>query len=155
MDNYLNNDIMHPTYLFHGSPKLLEVVEQRQAHDSNGVKENEDYAVFLTSSFIIASAYAFKDSIKKISDGLNWSFDISYDFDTDQVDIRFENVNLDDNLEGYIYVFPFSKEYEHKTRSIQYKCYENIKPIDAVKVKFSDFNSYYQISQTEQRKKAI
>ena len=44
--------------------------EQRLAHDSNGNKENEDFAVFMTSSFIIASAYAFKDKIKELSEGL-------------------------------------------------------------------------------------
>ena len=61
MYKYLGNSIANPKFLFHGSPKKLEVIEQRQAHDSNGTKENEDFAVFMTSSFIIASAYAVKD----------------------------------------------------------------------------------------------
>lgn len=45
------NDIENPKYLFHGSPKLLEMIEQRQSHDSNNNKLNEDFAVFLTPSF--------------------------------------------------------------------------------------------------------
>ena len=65
MNKYFNNDINNPIFLFHGSPKQLETIEQRLAHDSNGNKENEDFAVFMTSSFIIASAYAFKDKIKE------------------------------------------------------------------------------------------
>ena len=46
MDKYLDNSITNPKFLFHGSPKKLEVIEQRQAYDSNGTKENEDFAVF-------------------------------------------------------------------------------------------------------------
>ena len=149
MDAYLSNDLANPTYLFHGSPKLLETIEQRQAHDSNGDVENEDFAVFLTSSFIIASAYAFKDKIKELSDGLNWNFEIGYDADNSDVNIKFENVNIDDNIEGFIYVFPFSNNYEHHGRSIQYKCHENIKPEVVVKVRFEDFKKYYKISNVK------
>ena len=151
MDNYFSNDLANPTYLFHGSPKVLDTIEQRQAHDSNGDAENEDFAVFLTSSFIIASAYAFKDKIKELSDDLDWNFEIGYDADIDEVNIKFENVNIDDNIEGFIYVFPFSENYEHHGRSIQYKCHENIKPVDIIKVKLADFKKYYQICKTKTR----
>lgn len=148
MEEYYNNDINNPKYLFHGSPKLLETIEQRQAHDARGNKYNEDFAVFLTSSFIIASAYAFKDKIKEISSELNWNFDIGYDAETEEVNIIFENVNIDDEMEGYIYVFPFDENYEHYGQSIQYKCHENIKPIDIVKIRFADFKKYYCIKNT-------
>ena len=151
INNYLSNDLTKPKYLFHGSPKLLNTIEQRQAHDSNGNAENEDFAVFLTSSYIIASAYAFKDRLKELSDGLDWNFEIGYDLDRDEVKIKFKNVNIDDDLEGFIYVFPFSEKYEHNERSSQYKCYENIKPIDVVKVKFVDFKKYYQINNQKIR----
>lgn len=143
MDNYYNNDLTMPRYLFHGSPKKLDIIEQRQVHDSNGNKENEDFAVFLTSSFIIASAYAFKDKIKEISHGLDWKFYIGYDSNSKCVDIRFENINVDDDMEGYIYVFDFNNKYEHYENSVQYKCYENIIPNDVIKIKFSDFKKYY------------
>ena len=151
MDAYLNNDLANPTYLFHGSPKLLDTIEQRQAYDSNGNVENEDYAVFLTSSFIIASAYAFKDKIKEMSDGLNWNFEIGYDEDNNEVNIKFENENIGDDIEGFIYVFPFSEKYEHYGRSIQYKCHENIKPVAVVKVRFEDFKGYYKINNAKTR----
>ena len=58
---------------------------------------------------------------------------------------KFENVNIDDDLEGFIYVFPFNGNYEHCEKTIQYKCFNNIKPIDVVKVRFADFKKYYQI----------
>ena len=152
MENYINNSISNPIYLFHGSPKKIDVIEQRQAHDSNNNAENEDFAVFLTSSFIIASAYAFKDSIKELSNGLDWNFEIGYDSDNDKPIIQMNNVNINEDLEGYIYVFPFNNKYEHHTKSIQYKCHENIKPIDVVKIKLSDFIKYYMINENVKSK---
>ena len=146
MNNYLDNSIKNPIYLFHGSPKELDLIEQREAHDSNGNKENEDFAVFLTSSFIIASAYAFKDKIKEFSEGLDWKFDIGYDSNMDEVHIQMDNVNVNDDIEGFIYVFPFSDKYDHTKGSTQYKCHESIKPIDVVKIKFSNYKNYYIIN---------
>ena len=146
MKKYVSNDLNNPKFLFHGSPILLEVIEQRQAHDSTNNPENEDYAVFLTSSFIIASAYAFKDKIKEISEGLEWSFNIGKNIDTDEIFIEMNNIATADDMEGYIYVFPFDETYEHEGRTIQYKCHKNIKPIDTIKIKFSDFKEYYIIN---------
>lgn len=149
MDKYINNDISNPTYLFHGSPKQLNIIEQRQAHDSNNNKENEDYAVFMTSSFIIASAYAFKDRIKEISEGLDWDFEIGMDYENDEIFVIMDSVNVDDELEGYIYVFEYNDTYTHEERSIQYKSHKNIIPIDVVKIKFKYFKNYYNINQKQ------
>lgn len=146
MDKYLDNSLANPTFLFHGSPKKLEVIEQRQAYDSNGIKENEDFAVFMTSSFIIASAYAFKDKIKEMSEGLDWNFKIGIDDDTGKIFVVMDNVNVDDELEGYIYVFDYDDSYTHEGRSIQYKCHKNVVPIDVVSIKFKDFKKYYSIN---------
>lgn len=114
MSNYINNNLNSPKFLFHGSPNQLEVIEQRRAQDSNGNLENEDYAVFMTSSFVIASAYAFKDKIKEISNGLNWNFEIGMDTDKNEIFVIMDNVNVDDELEGYIYVFDYDDSYEHE-----------------------------------------
>ena len=146
MDKYLDNSLISPTFLFHGSPKKLEVIEQRQAYDSNGNKENEDFAVFMTSSFVIASAYAFKDKIKEMSEGLDWNFEIGRDANSDEIFVIMDNVNVDDELEGYIYVFDYDDSYTHEGRSIQYKCHKNVVPIDVVSVKFKDFKNYYSIN---------
>ena len=131
---------------------MLDIIEQRQAYDANNNPENEDYAVFLTSSFLIASAYAFKDTIKKLSDGLKWSFDIGYNAEDDTINIQMDNVNVSDDIIGYIYVFSFNEEYEHHGRSIQYKCHQNIKPIDIVKIRFYDFKDYYSINEKSKKR---
>lgn len=138
MDRYFYNDLNKPKYLFHGSPEKLSVIAPRQSHDANNNKDNIDNAVFLTSSFILASTYAFKDSIKRLSDNLNWNFNIG--FDNNEVFIKMDNVIIDDNLEGYIYVTEYNDKY--KNDNIQYKAYEDIKPIDVIKIKFKDFKRY-------------
>ncbi len=145
LDEYINNDLDNPKYLFHGSPLLLSSLEMRQAYDSNGTMENEDLAVFLTSSFIIASAYAFKDKIKEISRELNYDFEIGRDADSNTLIINMCNVNVDDNMEGYIYVTLYDESFEHHGRSIQYKSHGNIKPIDIVKIRFGDYKQFYNI----------
>lgn len=149
MNKYIYNDINNPKFLFHGSPLKLEIIEQHQAHDSNGNKENEDYAVFMTSSFIIASAYAFKDKIKEMSEGLKWNFEIGKNSDTNQIYVIMDNVNVDDDLEGYIYVFDYNESYTHEGRSIQYKCHDNVVPIDVIKIKFKDLKNYYIINESK------
>lgn len=151
MQSFFSNDLQNPKYLFHGSPYLLDEIEPKRAIDANHNSENEDKAVFLTSSFVLASAYAFKDSIKALSEGLDWNFEIGYDADNDEINILFENVNLDDELEGYIYVFPYNENYKHEGKSIQYKSYDSIKSPVIIKVKFSDFKKYYSINNTKSR----
>lgn len=152
MNKYENNNLQKPEYLFHGSSKLLKIIEQRQAHDLNNNPDNEDFAVFLTSSFIVATAYAFQDKIKKLSEELNCQFEMGYDADNDKIFIKMNNVNIDDNIEGFIYVVPFNENYEHHGRSIQYKCHEDIKPIDVIKVKLSDYKNYYHINNSTKSK---
>ena len=151
MTIYENNDIKNPKYLFHGSPKLLETIEPRQSSDSGNNHDNEDYAVFLTSSFLMASAYAFKDTIKERSNGLDWNFTIGYDSDSKEAVIKMDNVNIDDDIEGYVYVFPFDEKYDHTKGSTQYKCHDSIKPIDVVKIRFADYKNYYTINNGVQR----
>lgn len=147
IEKYINNNLSNPKYLFHGSHKLLEELEPMQAIDSNHNSENEDLAVFLTSSYLVASAYAFMDKISEMSDDLSWNFEIGGNARTGEINILMENVNIDDDLEGYIYVIPFEQDFEHHGNSIQYKCHKSIKPIDIIKIKFSDFKEYYTINQ--------
>ena len=62
---YLTQDINNPKYLFHGSPKKIDKIIPKLSQDSNNNQDNIDKAVFLFPSLIKASAYAFKDTIKK------------------------------------------------------------------------------------------
>ena len=74
------------------------------------------------------------------------------DSDTDEIYVIMDNVNVDDELEGYIYVFDYDYSYTHEGKSIQYKCHENVVPIDVVSIKFKDFKNYYIINSNKQKK---
>ena len=45
INEYLNQDIFNPKYLFHRSSKLLEKLKSRQSEDKYNA-ENEDNAIF-------------------------------------------------------------------------------------------------------------
>ena len=144
-NEYIENNLDNPKYLFAGSPFLLEYLEPRKAHDENHNPLNEDTAVYLTSSWIIASAYSF---------GKNPEYHGR--FETNRIDgnpyVFFENDNLDDESIGYIYVFEKnSDKFIHNGgKSLQYRCHEKIIPIDIVTIKFEDYKDLYTI---ENRKK--
>ena len=125
---------------FHGSPDLVEELEPRQSSDSSGNKINCDNALFLTDSFLMASAYAFKDTIKK--DNVNFKFDITL---RNKIPfMNMENVNISDDIEGYIYAF--NKDIDiinEPVGSNQFKSYKNLKSIERIKIKYKDFKFLY------------
>ena len=147
ISKYFSQDVLRPNYLFHGSPLVLDSLTLHTSHDSNYNLDNVDTAVFLTSSLLIASCYAFKDKIKEESEknNLNWDFQIS---STETVPIMtMENVVIPDDLAGYIYVFPYNDSFRNEPEgSLQYKSYKNLQPIDVVSVHYSDFNKYYVLN---------
>ena len=142
---YINKDLDNPKYLFHGSPKKLEYIKPNTSHDSLGTKENISTSVFLTPIFETATAYAFKDSIKEKSNNLNWDFKIIQSNKSPVMIMK--NVNIDNNITGYVYVFLNNNKFIKDKDSYQYKCYNNIKPIDVIKVKYKDFKSLYKIEK--------
>lgn len=143
LEKYLNQDIDNPRYLFHGSPVIMDEVVPRQATDSLGNSNNEAEAVFLFPSFLKATPYAFKDSIKKLSEGSNWNFSIS---NTNTYPLmQMSGVIIDRNLIGYIYVFEKDNDMIKDEDSYQYKCFKSIKPVDIVKVIYKDFEDYFEV----------
>ena len=144
---YIENDLDNPKYLFAGSPYLLEYLEPRKAKDENHNPLNEDTAVYLTSSWIIASAYCF---------GKNPEY--HGHFETNRIDgnpyVFFENDNLDDEQIGYIYVFEKNNDkfIHNGGRSLQYRCHEKITPIEIITVKFKDYKDLYNIENRRKLK---
>ena len=143
INTYLNQDIDNPKYLFHGSPKKLDKVSPQKSHDSNNTSINIDTAVFLFPSFLKSTAYAFKDKIKENSEGLDWNFIIPND-NTLPLMIM-ENVFIDEDIIGYIYVFNNEEDIIKDKNSYQYKAYKELKPIDIVEIKYSDYKDYYEV----------
>lgn len=137
--------IKYNNHYFHGSPKLLEVLSTNQSHDSSNNEVNIDNALFLTDSFFIASAYAFKDSLK--DNKLKYNFNIKSRLELPIMTM--ENVVENDDIEGYIYVFEKTNEIINEpVGSVQYKSYKELKPIDIIKIKYKDFKFLYEVNDT-------
>lgn len=143
INEYLNQDINNPNYLFHGSPKLLDKLVPNISHDSNNNLNNIDNAIFLFPSFIKCTPYAFKDTIKEKSKDLNYNFIITNKSEFPLM--KMSNVRIDENIIGYIYVFKRDNDMIKDKNTYQYKCYKELIPIDIIEVKYKDYKKYYEI----------
>lgn len=140
---YINQDIDNPKFLFHGSPYKLEKLIPKMTNDTSGNANNIATAVFLFPSFLKSTPYAFKDTIKKNSEGLEWNFEIP-NSDTYPLMIM-SNVNIYEDMIGYIYVFKKNDSMIKDEDSYQYKCYEELYPFDVVEIHYRDFSEYYEL----------
>ena len=151
---YMEQDIDHPIYLFHGSCEKIDKVIPHLSHDSDGSSHNIDNAIFLFPSFLKSTPYAFMNSIIENSENQDWDFEVPND--SSYPIMRMTNVNIDEDMVGYIYVFKkeedMYKDEEHKS-SYQYKCYHELIPIDVVEIRFKDFEQYYEIVNRANSKK--
>lgn len=143
LEKYLNQDIDNPDYLFHGSPLNLFELEPNLSHDTNQNIDNISNAIFLFPSFLKATPYAFKDTIKSNSEGLKWNFEIPNTNDYPLMIMK--NVNIEDNIKGYIYVFQKDNSMIKDENTYQYKCYHTLKPIDVIEIKYNDYKEYYKV----------
>ena len=148
MDKYLNQDIFNPKYLFHGSPYLLEELEPRKSTDIINT-DNEDTAIFLTSWFLNASAYAFRNKLKEYNEYYNFSINNDGELPV----MKYEVNTIPDNLYGYIYVFEKNDDIirdDHgniNRKTTQYKCHNKLKPIDVIKINFKDYEKYFELNK--------
>lgn len=143
IQKYLKQDIDQPKYLFHGSCKKLDKIIPKQSFDSNNCQDNIANAIFLFPSFLKATPYAFKDTIKKNSEDLKWNFEIP---NNDMFPLMImENVNINENIVGYVYVFKKDDSMKKDEKSYQYKCYSELIPYDRIEIKYSDYKAYYEV----------
>ncbi|MBR4270897.1 MAG: hypothetical protein IKQ31_04440 [Clostridia bacterium] len=134
-------------YMFHGSIHKLDSLKPMKATDSNGTLANIDTAIFLSSDFLGAIPYAFKDTIRECSKGLPWSFSVSNSKDN-PIRMKMKNVRVDPTIEGYVYVFEKTGDMVNDPAgSIQYKCYKNLTPKQVLKVKYEDYAKYFEIEK--------
>lgn len=73
LNDYLEQNKWNPKYLFHGTPYEIDILEPRESTDIQN-KENEDKAIFLTSWFINAVAYAFRNKLKEINEDYDFFY---------------------------------------------------------------------------------
>ena len=141
LDEYIKQDIYKPKYLFHGTSNKVDILELRKSIDNRN-KDNEDNAIFLTSSFITAAAYAFSRKLKKNNECYSFSINNNGKLPI----MTFEVDNLPDDLEAYIYIFKKEANMikdSHKFTT-QYRCYSNLKTKNYIKVTYKDFEKYFE-----------
>lgn len=156
IEEYLNQDIDNPKYLFHGSPILTNKIVPKQSHDEEN-KENEDVAIFLFPMFRKAIPYALKKSFRTPIEGVSWEDSYfsttlkgtTYPFAT------IKNRMIDEEEKGYVYVFLNEETIIKDKESYQYRCYHALTPIDIVEVKFKDFASDFEIIYDEEKSKIL
>ena len=139
------NSLNNPKYLFHGSPKKLEIIEPRESTSLNYLINNRGEAVYMTPLFVLASAYAFRDSIIKLSEKVCYNITIGVTEDAKEIYVIMDNV-----LEGYIYVFDWDDNYKQRKGMIQFKAHKEMPPIDTIKIKFKDFKKFYTINEANE-----
>ena len=146
MDEYLNQDIDNPKYMFHGSPKRLNKLKPILSHDSDDNQNNIAEAIFLFPSFIKCTPYAFKDTIKEdsIKLGMHYDFDIPNDHEFPLMTMK--NVSINPDIVGYIYVFNKDDDMIKDKQTYQYKCFKELIPIDVVEVHYKDYEKYYEVN---------
>lgn len=136
----MNQAIFNPTYLFHGSPYEISEVDLGQSKDSVN-EENEDNAVFLTSWFLQATAYAFRNKLKEVNKYYSFSINNKGELPV----MEFEIDNMPEDLFGYVYVFKNDNSMikDNQEYTTQYRCYHKIKPIDVIQVSYKDYEEYF------------
>lgn len=140
IDIYLKQNIEKPTYLFHGSPQKLKKLVPQQSTDSNNNINNVANAIFLFPSFLKATPYAFKDTIKE----MNEHYDFIIPNNNEEFLMTIKDVEyIDEDIIGYIYVFKINDKMLKDERSYQYKCFSELEPDDIIKIKYSDYKKYY------------
>ena len=147
LNEYLEQDIWNPKYLFHGSPYEIDILEPRKSTDVQN-KENEDNAIFLTSWFINAMAYAFRNKLKEMNEHYGFQMNNNGELPA----MLFSVENLPDDLYGYVYVFDKTDDMIKDNDSYQYKCYKSKKPIDIIEVIYRDFKNYYCVKNNSKRR---
>ncbi len=135
LKEYMEQDIHHPKYLFYGSNEKMDIVDIG--------KENSNEPIFIFPEFVRATAYAFKDTIKKNSVGLKYRIIIKNQKIYPVMTL--ENVNIKDDMQGYIYVFKNNEDFMKDKHSMKYRCNKEQVPYDLITIKYSDFKEYYEV----------
>ena len=140
IEEYKKQDVFNPKYLFHGTAHEVEKLELKQSIDSEN-KDNEDNAIFLTSSIYTAAAYAFSRRLKEINEHYSFSMNNNGALPA----MIFEVDNLPDDLCGYIYVFDKSDDMikDNHQFTTQYRCYHHLIPKKVIKIYYKDFEEFF------------
>jgi hypothetical protein len=142
--NYINVDLFHPKYRFHGSEKLLtDYIVPHQAVCELGLEENTKKAIYGTVTLEGAVGFAIP---KKTIEGMTGSWTWSMDYDN--LKNTLENMTIEEDAYGYVYVFD-AKDFVKAGKGIQYVSLEEKLPIDIIKVHYKDYKYLFTFKNDE------
>ncbi len=142
---YLNQDIEKPKYIFHGSKKKLQILEPNQAIDVAGNEINEQIGIYGSSIFEGAVPYAIKGRGK-------YDCEIGYRPNNLKMKIYYGVIPEDDY--GYVYICDAS-DFSRCEDTCQYVSYNEIKPIQVVKIYYRDFKECFEYIDNYKKNKQL
>ncbi|MBR4262948.1 MAG: hypothetical protein IKQ35_06260 [Bacilli bacterium] len=136
-EEYINQDVFNPKYLFHGAAHEYKSLECSQPTEN----DPNSNAIFLTSSLYTAAAYAFSRALKEINEHYSFSMNNNGEFPV----MTFEVEKLPDDLYGYIYIFDKADDMikDNHSNTTQYRCFHSLDTDKVIKVYYRDFEEFF------------
>lgn len=128
-----NINMLKPDYLYHGSPKKLEILKPSQAIGFSGAGDNEN-AVYAVARYELAVAFALSLTAQSAS------AIFSVDTQRNPPIIRLKDTVIDWQKTGYIYKLP-SSAFQLIAQD-QWVSYKAVIPIEIFKINPMDYKSW-------------
>lgn len=125
-------------YLFHGSPVLFIEAKMYKATCDSKNPLNEQTAIYASNNLRFAILFAFEKLPKD-----NFSWGAVYKNGAFVGELK-NSTYIDENAKGYIYCFDKSKFKETEKGSMQYVCYQNLKPEKIFEVNYKDYKDLFE-----------
>lgn len=132
--------LLKDKYIFHGSHALFDVCKPHQAKCETKRKENEQFAIYGSSSLEFAILFAFEKLPKT---KYSWSADVGDD--GKPFGLLKEGTYIAEEDFGFIYCFDKAKFKPTTAGSMQYVCKQELAPVAIYKVYYKDFKELFEI----------
>lgn len=128
-----NINMLKPDYLYHGSPKKLEILKPSQAIGFSGAGDNE-HAVYAVACYELAVAFALTLTAQ------THTAVFSVDTQSNPPVIRLKDTLIDWQKTGYIYKLPLTSF--QLIAPDQWVSYEPVIPVEVFKINPIDYKNW-------------
>lgn len=140
---YLNQSYECPKYIFHGSKNLYNEIKPHRANDINKNEQNSQWAIYGSSVFRGAIPYAIKGK------GV---YDCSIGYEIDDLTMKITYGIIPEDDYGYVYVLD-ANNFLKCNGTCQYVSYNQMYPIEVIKVYYEDYKDCFEYIKTLEQKK--
>ena len=131
--------LLKDKYIFHGSHVLFDVCKPHQARCNSKNAENEQFAIYGSSSLEFAILFAFEKLPKT-----KFSWEASVDDNGQSYGILKDGTYITQEDFGYIYCFDKTNFKPTTEGGVQYVCKTEQKPVAIYKVYYKDFKELFE-----------